>query len=419
MTSCGNSSNTSSEDKKIKASKNTSLYKQDEFYISSIWPYEFAATSNEMRKKSIDLCKEAGVNLLEIPFDCNEEVLNHCDEIGINVIAGSKFYHGPAVGINPLWNETLVKNEIEAIKNHKSVIGYHIWDEIAPGKMEEAKRLYNLIAKYDLDRLPFSCLYPPGGDRGDWNNIINPEKSSYCKYVLDCLDTVNPAVLSFDEYPFYNAENLEFTDVDWFKSMGYYRKKAKEYHIPFWTYIRTIEGYDKDTLPLTKVQVKAQMHTALAYGAKCISYFTTVDYLYVRDTMEKKTTFEDGREITGKARMLGNFLFDKDNTAIYHTGLDKQKHYNKIFFLDDISKSGLIDEAPENLIISIFEDDDNQYMMIVNKNLKKEVNGDIILKSQKNISEFNVSTGKFSGSALIKAINYTIEAGGTALFAIE
>ena len=141
-----NNQNSNEPIKKVKLSSNE--WKQKEFYISTIWPYAYTAKTDETKKKAILRCQEAGLNLVEIGFYCTEPILDYCDEIGINVLAGSKFYRGTAQRDNELNDEDSIYQERYNIYSHKSIIGYLVWDEIPENRLETAKNISDILNKF-------------------------------------------------------------------------------------------------------------------------------------------------------------------------------------------------------------------------------------------------------------------------------
>ncbi len=407
----------------LKGPVSTGKWKQKEFYLSTIWPYAYGATDDAKKKKAIDLCKEGGLNLVELAIGSTnqETLLDYCDEIGMNVLAGSKF-KSAGTAANVLWNEAIVRDEIYRIYDHKSVIGYLTWDEIAKDKFETANKLLGLVNKYDPARLAYSCLFPSygvynwdaGTTGGNWSD------SSYYKYVEDYVKICDPQVLSFDYYPFILDNSSVVNMRDWYRDLGVFRKFAIQYNKPFWYYIGTVDGDEKDNI--TDAQVRYQLNVSLAYGAKYISYFCTTDYMYDGDTFEKSDRFENAKALNQTAMKMGQFLFDKTGTALYHYGLKDTEYYNDIYFLDDISKSDLIGEvvASDGMIISMFKDaNGNEYMMVTTKNLKSKSAVEITLKSEKTVQLLDNSTGKLGEEYKTSLIKHKFIPGEAAIFAIK
>ena len=364
---------------------------------------------------------EAGLNLLEVQLNPTKAVVEHCDDIGVDILYGANFRN---VGTSNtiIWNENTVREEIYNWYDHKSIIGYYCWDEVAKDKLEKANQLKTIVNKYDPAKLAFSCLFPSYGVV-NWNEGTtggNWQDSSYYKYVEDYIKIVDPQVLSFDYYPFILDDSLNINIRDWYRDMGLYRKLSLQYNKPFWYYIGTVDSKEKDNV--TDSQVRCQLNISLAYGAKMISYFTTTDYLYDEDTFEKSERFDKATELNRQAMAMGNFLFDKTGTAIYHYGLKNQGYYDEIYFLDDVANSNLIEEvvASDGMIISMFKDSaGNDYMMVVTKNLKSKSAIEIKFNSQKSVSLLDNSTGELGVAYTTDLIEHKFIPGDAAIFAIK
>ncbi len=392
-------------------------WKQEQFYIGTGYsPYSFT-------DKLIETAYEAGYNLISFEYwivrndERMHEALDICDEIGMNAFVGA-FASGGAY--DRTFTDQKVREIIHDYARHESVIGYDFWDEMVPEAFSRGKELNDWIKKNDPAKLAYSCLLPSYGPLS-WNPQ-QQEASEYLTYVDDYLKTIDPDVISFDYYPFAGGSTIGASD--WYRDMGLYRVKSLEYDKPFWYWYQSVDMANAPNYLATIIsegQIRVGMYTGLAYGAKGLLAWLGKGYAY--DTEGNKLSrFNECKNINAEVMTVGQYLFDKTTTQIYHTGLPKNKDYNAIYYLDDLASSDLIASAPSGLIISIFEDGktNTKYMLVVNKNYSFAQTGNIVLKNACKIEKLNAKNGKVTTvSDSSDTITLSLSKGNAALYVIK
>ena len=142
--------------------------------------------------------------------------------------------------------------------------GYHLRDEPKPADFPPLRTRVDEIRAGRPGRLAYINLYPTPS---------YPERklgvATYDEYVSRFMNEVNTDVLSMDHYPnfrpdsegrFYYCEDLECM-----------RKYSLQKNVPFWNFFNTMP-YGEHTDP-TEAQLRWQIYTSLAYGAKGVLYF--------------------------------------------------------------------------------------------------------------------------------------------------
>ncbi len=399
----------------------TGEYEQEKFYLSTAMPYGYDSEYTGDTKTAIDNLAAANLNLVEFgAYNGKTDMIEYAGEKGLDVLASTSFRRSSDSKI-PLDNTNLdwdLAARLELGKyQYNNVIGYLTYDEVSESEFSIANKLKTYINKWDPARLAYSCLLPsynwydPNNDTFDY--------STYESYVNNYISTVNPQVLSFDYYPF----NMGWSDVierDWYRDMGLFRKTAKANNIPFWYYAGAVNG---DNTALSMAEVNVQMNVALAYGAKYISLFGTNRYLYDAVTFEKAADFDAKAAFNKKVVNIGNLLFDKTSTAIYHTGgIDNEEYYgdnlSNCELLSSTSKFAL--SLTDKAIISVFEGaDGKQYVMVVNKDIENSIsNLSVSLSDTYSVAEFDSTNGTIGTAASVNSITLNIEAGGAAVYVI-
>jgi hypothetical protein len=194
--------------------------------------------------------------------------------------------------------------------------GYLLYDEPNTEKFGYLRGLVKSVRDARPGHLAFINLYP---------NYATDEQlgaASYADYVKRFADEVEVDVLSMDHYPLMRpgadarktyCQNLEVM-----------REVSLAKNIPFWNFFNTMPfGPHSDP---TEAQLRWQIYTSLAYGAKGVLYFC---YWTPRGsefpkggaiiTAEGRRTrhYDQARRINGALKRMGPTLMKLKSTAVY------------------------------------------------------------------------------------------------------
>jgi len=393
---------------------NTRIWKQDKFYLST--GYNDLHTAQQ-----VTCADEAGYNLFlfektaALNKNTVKEALAVCDQRGMSALI-SRF-----TGVwesAPYFTEKAIQRMVQEYSSYSSVIGYYIWDEMNASAFETGKQLQTLINQYDPTGLVLSCVYPSYG-----TYAVNPQELSdaeYEAYVNSYLKKLSPDTLCFDYYPYPISTGTSKTH-SWYRDMGLHRKKSLELGTPFWYWYQVEKLEDRnDKSIIPEEQIRLGMYVGLAYGAKALLAWSSQGYAY-DEAGNALPRFNECKTMNAEIMCVGQFLFDKTSTHIYHTGLPSAD-YNETYRLDDMSVSALLKSAPNDLILSVFKDEKNskQYLLVVNKNHAGAVRGTISLKTAKKIEQLRTPTGEVVAvSASTNEIALNLEKGSGVLYVIS
>jgi len=405
-------------------------YQQNQFFISTVRavPWHDVYTIDDYRAV-YQATKEAGFNLIEngiMPRTRMLDALDVCEELQIKCMAqnitNDNGFSG-SQGDYPPFTEASIQSVVNELKDYTMLEGYYIWDEVLKETFDEAKQLQDYFKQYDPNRLANIIMLPSYGPYtwGDTNG------NDYESFIDSYIETVDPDVLGFDYYPFWkifgnNAEEASLIENDLWKDMGLFRKKSMEYLKPFWFYLQAVKMEvvnDKRTLGhMTKEKIGVQMKSALAYGAKAVSYFWTLDMLTDRYGNEEPI-YNDIKSLNNEVMNLGNLLFDKQSKQIYHFGISEG--LEAPYFLDDVDDGDLIASAPDNSIVSVFGDaSSTAYVLVVNKDYKHPMTGELTLKVPGQVKRYDKTNDTSQVMpGLTSSIDLQIASGDAELYIIE
>lgn len=351
-------------------------WRQPEFILST-----FHALGGDTVRYDDLLAKtrDAGINLVELTFLPLEKLtaaLRAAERVGVQVLAEDLSSISGVGDKYPAFSEETVRNTVNALKGSPVLAGYYIWDEPYEKDFHKTRELRDLVKKYDAKRLAFSVIFPSYGvytwEKGDYQWSDN----SYPRYVDNYLKTVDPEVMSFDYYPFRaNRDSTSLLNNDLWRDFGYVRKKAMEYNKPLWFYFQAI-GMQKEEKSIMDIpRISAQMYAALAYGVRGLSYYNSAGALLDGEG-NRTVLYEELKRLNRNIRYLGDFLLDKQSEHIYHTGIAPGN--NALYYLDAMTDSNLLEDAPANLVIGVFRGTGStRYLLVANKNHLSETSGEL------------------------------------------
>lgn len=383
------------------------------FLLSTFMAFD-GDTAAAKNQRIVRNTRDAGLNLIEVTWLSTESsvlaALEAADAVGGVglLIQNARGLNDSGTNLGGIGTSHLPKTITEAevaawvnkTRNYKSLYGYYVWDEPGTAGFADCRKLTDLYRRLAPDKMAYSCIVPSYGAYR-W-------PTGYPAYVDEYLRTVKPPVLSMDYYPFQFQNSIKTTSDLW-RDLGYLRKRAKETGIPHWHYFQAIDGSNA----LTVEQIRVQMSAALAYGVKGLSYYNSWNSLTKADG-SPTANYEALKAINWQARRIGDLLYDKQNIAIHHTGLSAG--YDSTYYLDPLSASPYIADAPDNLIIGVFSGGDSTYLVIANKDHTAGVSGSISLKTAMPLAQFQPDSGNTRSLGTGSRLSLSLEAGGIAVY---
>lgn len=419
----------------------TDLVIKDEFYIASqhVVQHMNKLLADSVVKanyqQAVSLTKAAGFNMIEIngirlddepalegvPVDMVRHIIGEaitaCDNNGVKALVTDPYMGG-------FWDQyrsgitaTHIKAGVDYYNQFsKAMLGYNVWDEPFAGQNSIMSQRLAWIKKYDATSTMFINLLPSYGPY-TWENGLFPE------YVNNYNTAVNPSILAEDYYVFGSNTDcnpvITGDNVGLWRDMGFFRKLSNETGKPFWFYIQGVGDTDNRLVGnMTIERIRFQTYFALAYGVKNIDYYTSYGLLMDADN-NLKSMYTPVKNLNTELMVVGQFLFNKQNEAIYHANANSTQIAN--YYLDNLADSSLIQSIPSNTIAAVFHDSaGKKYILVTNKTYNSAVSGNVVLKSSKKISVLNTVTGALD-LVTISGTEFSVhlDAGSGILYAVE
>jgi hypothetical protein len=214
---------------------------------------------------------------------------------------------------------------VEKLPDSPACWGYMVVDEPGAGSFPDLTKRAADIRAHRPGRFGYINLLPnyaPAWALGT---------KSYDEYVSQFIDIVKPEVLSMDHYP-QMRPNSDTRD-QYRANLETFRKHSLAAGIPFWNFFYCMPFGDR--LDPTEAQIRWQINTSMAYGAKGVLYFCywtpgkgaagagefpkggaiiTAEGLPTRH-------YDEARRINAELKHLGPTLMKLTSTGIYYINL--------------------------------------------------------------------------------------------------
>jgi hypothetical protein len=204
----------------------------------------------------------------------------------------------------------------EKLPDNAACWGYVLADEPGPGAFPELRKTVDAIRKVHPGKLAYINLLP------DYAPAWALGTSNYSAYVSRFNSEVQPDILSMDYYPHFRP------DADgrdgYCQNLEVMCQQSLAAGIPFWNFFNAMPFGDH-TDP-TESQLRWQIYTSLAYGAKGVMYFcywTPAGDEFPKGgaiiTREGRRTrhYDEAKRINAALKNLGPTLMKLASTGVY------------------------------------------------------------------------------------------------------
>ncbi len=153
--------------------------------------------------------------------------------------------------------------ESNVVLDHSACWGVLLTDEPGAHQFPELARQTENIRRTHPGKFGYINLFP------NYASAAQLGTSSYEEHIRKFVAEVKPEVLSMDHYPAMRPDRD--TRDDYCANLETLRVEALKAGIPFWNYFYSMPFNDR--IDPTEAQIRWQIFTSLAYGAKGVLYF--------------------------------------------------------------------------------------------------------------------------------------------------
>ncbi len=311
---------------------------------------------------------------------------------------------------------------VSRFDGNPAMAGYHLIDE--PYDCSPFADVQRRLGILDPDAIT-DVNFLPGGA---YPSMLEYElrMDDYCKL----LGEESVTYLSFDNYPFGPVDGSVNEDA-LFGNLEACRRAGLRNGVPTAFYVQAVGGFGNSYRRPDEGQLTYHMASALAYGFKWVKYWSwfVPDY----GTDPENTTYNDytdaiigkdgkptdlypiATELHKRAHTIGPVLVDCEAVEVYHTGKrSTSAAYTKVpadFFVQP--------KGNEYAILSLLcnSETGDQYLMIVNKNMRAESKMEFVLKDVASVVEMDTRTGEGKEVKLTDGLlSLTLKAGDYAFY---
>lgn len=382
-----------------------SSWKQQEFVLGTFWdpPCDAQRRNLDRDAANFRLAKAAHFNLLtgaqlepgiDRSFDGMVWALTVARAAGLRyMVTDRRFYPAYEQPFSTMTGDQVLRDYTHLPADLRSTMyGYTLCDEphYTAAHLLKVSDWKWFLEAGDPDKLVYINLvasYAPsynwGGFKGGHEDGVldHGGKQNYERYLTSYVDSLRPAVVSFDHYPFFRNGNVR---RDYFYNLAIIRAKASGR--PFWAYPMTVDHLTY--ADPTEAQLNFMYFCPIAYGARGLVAFC---FWAPSDEKEYRLSLIDR---SGKPtvkypivsrlnlyveRFLGPIVMNTRHVAVYHaSGFPGEQQ-----FLDDTLKAetGVVASSENRrLLFGVFQTASTLYLMIVNKDLAPAMKSEITLR---------------------------------------
>jgi len=341
----------------------TSTFKQDRFAIGAFWAIFPDGADLEARFREI---ADAGFTLVFGPIEgcSSQRLVELCGKHGLAAIV---FAHSGSPTELPAGD---------------ACWGYRLFDEPSTTIFPQLRERAAAIRNARPGKLDYINLYPNYASEKQLGvGELRPRRASaegYDEYVARFVKKLDPPVLCFDHYPRFQPSpdgptvHSKLHRDSYCQNLATIRKYALKRNIPFWNYFNTAP-FGANTDP-PEAQIRWQIYTSLAYGAKGILYFTygtpnTFEFpkggaILRRDGSRTRHWYQ-ARRINAHIQSLGPTLMKLRSTGVYHVRPgDDPAEVLKGTPIRTIGRAEV--DPPLDYLVGVFEHADGRHAVIIN-----------------------------------------------------
>ena len=368
-------------------------WKQDRFILGTFNdpPYNFIKRSIEEDSARFQLAKDAHFNLLtgtqeeggiDHSFEGMRWAIMVAQRVGLQyLVSDRRIFEAYNNSFDSTVGYILIDQYKRlSIEYPNTIYGFNLCDEpqyrISHFKNVSAWKWF--VESAFTDKLVYLNLAPSyaadqnwGGIKGGNRNgsLEDNERLNYEKYLNLYIDSLQPAVISFDHYPFFRNGGIR---RDYFYNLRIIRQKAG--FKPFWAYPMTVDHLIY--IDPQEAQLAFMYFCPIAYGAKglvCFSFwpYSQRDYRTSLFDLQGKKTKK--YEIVAKLnlyiqKVIAPIVMRIPNVAVYHSS---NYPYNQQFLIDTINADSKVvaSISDEKVMLGVFRSQKETYLFIVNKSL--------------------------------------------------
>jgi hypothetical protein len=262
----------------------------------------------------------AGFNLCMPPFgddENNRKALALGRKYGIGIVAIGVEWEKADKPEKAEQFEANLKSKVSQWAHEPAFAAYRLKDEPGAISFPALAKTRDVLKELDPDHWAYNNLFPVYAPCNDEMNFL--QSSNYTDYVDKYMEMCRPEVLSYDHYGIRKDNTVT---SGYFENLEIIRTAAMKHNVPFWAFVLSTPLRPAFPTP-TEGHLRFQLYCNLAYGARCLQYFTygeaeKTDGL-INHQGETQHTYELAKRINREIQHIGPLLLKLQSTAVFHT----------------------------------------------------------------------------------------------------
>jgi len=353
-----------------------------QFEITYFWGPHYETMSNEDIIGKIKDCGFTSIPLEYSSLEQNKAALEVLRKYGLTCSALWDSRIQEIMGADPLLSPDVSQEEVDSIiaavvadyAEYDDIIeGWWIQDEPCETRFAILGKIVSAFRKHSPYKTTFINLFPT------YASAEQLGTKTYKEYLDAFVDQVDPHYISYDHYHFKLGGRA---NEGYFTNMELIRDKALESGLDPMLIVLLSKHLKFDDL--TYSQLMWEVNTSLTYGMKRVSYFTLMIHYYQTESMfnaiisdqgELYPHYYDVQKINGWLLPLGQELFEKNSTAVFHLQRSKSELEKNCRMYTGYGDLGAVNG--DDFLIGFFDDCS---FMITNTKYNEGPNGENILE---------------------------------------
>jgi hypothetical protein len=299
------------------------------------------------------------------------------------------------------WKERML-TVIQQVRNHPALMGYYIADEPKIDRMADIAKAFAFFREHDSEHLPYCnhwtvnmswCGYRSYDEMWtDYGKICSPDFVSSDLYPFSTVPE-DEWLANRDKDPHYYPRHKAKICIHFFEMLDIIRQKSQAWNVPVWMCNYGTYAYSPDT---RDGEMLFQVMMNLAYGAKCIQYFTYAHGGMMIDPPDNtpNDNWQSARRINSVLKAWAPTLMKMKSIGVYHHPANLVYTRPLDQFLlgnpNDLFTRG------DAVVIGQFTDDDGyEYALIVNRTPFEPAQIDFCFGSDDDVEECSGQTGEW------------------------
>jgi hypothetical protein len=291
--------------------------------------------------------------------------LDNCHAAGLKaIVSDNRLSNYDWKNVDPAKARANVTEVIKQVRDHPAVYGYYLRDEPSADYFKGLAVVSDVIKELHPGAWPYINLFP---------NYAEPFQlgtPDYQTHLDRFVETCKPPVLSYDHYALYTGGGV----LDrYYLNLEQMRNQAKKHGgVPFWNIVLSVAHFDyRET---SAADLRFEVYTSLAYGARGIAYFTYFAPQVGNYRMAPIDQF--GNETaTWKHMQNVNLQVSKLAPTLLKLKSDRVYHFGKVpKGCSAPDEQSLVKAVGGNVLVGDFtHEDGTRYVMCVNKDFTANV----------------------------------------------